>query len=443
MPALHAPSYLPPRDIYKSGEFAFSTSGKSRIHFHKTMKITIHNGTNDEDYVIEIPEDFKLSDLKAYVAAETDSVPSNMVLVHNNVVLEGSNKELKNLGIEDNDILVLRPSDMQASTVTNPESSVSDRIELYRQEVLNNPQLNSQFQTMYPQLMGTLNDPERFRTSFYELMMSQQSAQSHEARRRQEEWNRVQQNPDDPENQAKILEMIRQEQIDENFKLAHEISPESFVTVHLLQIKLKINGHETHALVDSGAQITIIHPKLAEEFGILHLIDKSWARQVSGVGSALTKGRIHSVRVSLGESDIELPCSFTVLETDLGVVFGLDMLKRHKCSINLAKDALEIGGMEIRFLNEAEIEKNVKSYRPNDISDSITSESGKDEGISTAQTIPSNPLLSSTRPSTTADNFPEDNINQLMSLGFTRDEAIAALRGTNGNVELAASLLFN
>lgn len=411
------------------------------IHLHLTMKITIHNEVKDEPIAIEIPDDFKLSDLKAYVEAETGVSSANMVLIHNNALLDRPDSELKDLGIEDNDILVLRASSMQTSTVTDPASAINDRVELYRQEVLNNPQLNSQFQAMYPQLMGTLNDPEIFRNTFYELMNSHQATQSPEVLRKQEEWRKVQQNPDDPENQAKILEMIRQEQIQENLQLAYDISPESFVPVHLLQIKLKINGHETHALVDSGAQLTIIHPKLAEEFGILNLIDKTWSGKVSGVGSATTKGRIHSVRVSLGESEIELPCSFTALETEFGVVFGLDMLKRHKCSINLAKDALEIGGMEIKFLSEAEIEKNVKSYKPDASRPSSTKSEAK-QGPSAIQP-PSTQLEPATRTSITTENFSEDSINQLLSLGFTRDEAIAALRSTNGNTELAASLLFN
>lgn len=39
------------------------------------------------------------------------------------------------------------------------------------------------------------------------------------------------------------------------------------------------------------------------------------------------------------------------------MLFGLDMLKRHQACIDLAKDALVIGGREIKFLPEHELPK--------------------------------------------------------------------------------------
>lgn len=40
---------------------------------------------------------------------------------------------------------------------------------------------------------------------------------------------------------------------------------------------------------------------------------------------------------------------------DVELLFGLDMLKRHQATIDLAKDALVIQGREIRFLSEHEL----------------------------------------------------------------------------------------
>lgn len=45
---------------------------------------------------------------------------------------------------------------------------------------------------------------------------------------------------------------------------------------------------------------------------------------------------------------------------DVELLFGLDMLKRHQATIDLAKDALIIQGREIRFLAEHELPKNFK-----------------------------------------------------------------------------------
>ena len=56
-----------------------------------------------------------------------------------------------------------------------------------------------------------------------------------------------------------------------------------------------------------------------------------------------------------------LPCAITVLEKeqDMDFIFGLDMLRRHACSIDLRKNALVIGSVDVElpFLSESEIGK--------------------------------------------------------------------------------------
>lgn len=52
------------------------------------------------------------------------------------------------------------------------------------------------------------------------------------------------------------------------------------------------------------------------------------------------------------------PCSFTVLDqADLEFIFGLDMLRKHQCSIDLKDNVLRVGGGEIAvpFLQERDL----------------------------------------------------------------------------------------
>lgn len=392
-------------------------------------KIIISYEPRDDPIGIEISDEMSLQDLSAYIESETGVPKDKQVLYHNYKRLEGWNRTIAQLGITEGDIIVL--SEHQTNSISENNFTSDDRIEMFRQQIHGDSQLSSQIRELDPDLFSKLSDPEVFR----DIMIARLRGRDANFNVQNEEMRKLHENPEDPENQAKIFEMIRQQQIDENLQLAYDISPESFVQVNMLYIKLRINGHETFALVDSGAQQTIIHPKLAEEFGILKFLDKRYAAMSIGIGSARTEGRIHSVPVSLGDSNLEVPCSFTVIETHVGILFGLDMLRRHKCLIDLGQDALLIGEHKVCFLNESEIATNIKPLET-----SVT----KDLNISPKETS----LADSTTPRQEVDTavgsggFAEGDLTQLISLGFTKQEAIAALKASHGNVELAASLLF-
>jgi len=119
----------------------------------------------------------------------------------------------------------------------------------------------------------------------------------------------------------------------------------------------------------------------------MRLLDTRFAGMARGVGTAKILGRVHSAQIKMGK-DLFLQCSFTIMEVsfsvfisssvprartdcsassppalqgkDVELLFGLDMLKRHQATIDLAKDALIIQGREIRFLAEHELPKNFR-----------------------------------------------------------------------------------
>lgn len=233
----------------------------------------------------------------------------------------------------------------------------------------------------------------------------------------------------DVEAQKRIEAEIRRYNIAENLSNAMEYNPESFGKVVMLYIPIKVNGVSIKAFVDSGAQATIISPSLASECGIMHLLDERFAGIARGVGTAKILGRIHSAPIKLG--NLFLPCSFTVMENK-GVQFllGLDMLRRHQAIIDLHNNVLRIGEDKVEFLPEHEIPAS-------ELFDDSSPQSNHPASSSTPASI------QLPQPSHNRDSYSEKNIKSLMAFGITRQEAIQALDACNGNVDLAASMLFN
>ncbi|XP_072308582.1 protein DDI1 homolog 2 isoform X3 [Eucyclogobius newberryi] len=222
---------------------------------------------------------------------------------------------------------------------------------LLQQMLLSSPHELSLLKERNPPLAEALlsGDLERFTKVFLEQ-------QQDRAKREQERIRLLTADPFDLEAQAKIEEDIRQSNVEENMTIAMEEAPESFGQVVMLYINCKVNGHPVKAFVDSGAQMTIMSQACAERCNIMRLVDRRWAGIAKGVGTQKIIGRVHLAQVQI-EGDF-LPCSFSILEDQpMDMLLGLDMLKRHQCSIDLKKNVLLIGttGTETRFLVEAEL----------------------------------------------------------------------------------------
>jgi len=224
----------------------------------------------------------------------------------------------------------------------------------------------------------------------------------------------------------------------------------------MLYIDVTVNDVPIKAFVDSGAQTTIMSPAAAERCGILRLIDKRYGGIARGVGTATILGRVHSADIQIGQYN--LASSFTVMEgKDVDLLLGLDMLRRHQMCIDLQKNCLRVQRDEIQFLPESEIPKMMEEILENE--PKVAGPGGSTIGATTGTVEPppssvpqqSNPgpstSTSSSQAAATGGNFGQaqpitaESIAKITELGFTREEAIAALRQVDGNVELAIGLL--
>ena len=135
------------------------------------------------------------------------------------------------------------------------------------------------------------------------------------------------------------------------------------------------------------------------------------------------------------------------------------MLKAHQACIDLQKGVLRIQGREVRFLSEHELPENAKDpVEEAELAELSASTAGSSTATSAAAQRRTLPRTMNPPPAVSAAPAPsvqrasqaaavgsrhsEQKIRVLMDLGVTREIAISTLDAANGNVDVAASLLF-
>ena len=164
--------------------------------------------------------------------------------------------------------------------------------------------------------------------------------------------------PNDPEVQRKIAKIIQQKNINENLRQAEEYMPETLFPVHMLFINLEINKKKVVALVDTGAQSTIMSQDLCQKCDLFNLCDTRYSGIAKGVGTSKIIGVVHAAQMKIDNK--VLMAKITVIEnSSIGFIFGLDNMRAHRCTIDLNKAGLIFPdiGVTAKFLSDGEIKK--------------------------------------------------------------------------------------
>ncbi|XP_024520291.1 protein DDI1 homolog 2-like isoform X1 [Selaginella moellendorffii] len=393
------------------------------------MKITVM--TSDERFVsLDVDADELVENVKALLEVETQIPLHQQQLLHHGRELPNSHK-LNAAGIVDNDLLMLvaaapPPTSTSGSGGGNEMALNADGSAVnpsaFMSRLKRDPQTMKFLFERNPDIAGAVHSNNVSALQGFLRQIHQQKLDLQ--RRQQEEIALMNADPFDLDAQKRIEESIRQRNIDENWEAAVEHNPEAFASVIMLYVDMEVNGFPLKAFIDSGAQMTIISRTCAERCGLLRLLDKRYVGVARGVGQTEIVGRIHVAPLKIG--DHFYPCSFTVLDQpNPEFIFGLDMLRKHQCSIDLKDNVLRVGGGEIAvpFLQEKDIPRHFH----------------QDEVKPSASTSVL-PAPAAAAPQASSDL--EAKASRLMALGFDRPSALEALRLCNGNEEQAASYLF-
>ncbi|XP_054819750.1 protein DNA-DAMAGE INDUCIBLE 1 [Prosopis cineraria] len=406
------------------------------------MRITVM--TADQQIVtLDVDPHESVENVKALLEVETQVPLQQQQLLYNGREMSNSEK-LSALGVKDEDLLMMvsaAPSGAPANDLGfNPDGSAVNPA-AFQQHIRQDSNLIGQLFQTDPELAQAILGSDLNRIQEILRMRHQQRAELQ--RQKEEELALLYADPFDVEAQKKIEAAIRQKGIDENWAAALEHNPEAFARVVMLYVDMEVNGVPLKAFVDSGAQSTIISKSCAERCGLLRLLDQRYKGIAQGVGQSEILGRIHVAPIKIG--NIFYPCSFLVLDSpNMEFLFGLDMLRKHQCIIDLKENVLRVGGGEVSvpFLQEKDIPSRFLDEERH------AKEASSSGGLATGTTDRSGSTPKGGQSSggasgsTSQESDFEAKIAKLVELGFGREAVIQALKLFNGNEEQAAGFLF-
>ncbi|KJH42141.1 UBA/TS-N domain protein [Dictyocaulus viviparus] len=367
------------------------------------MFISLTNLNAEAGY--DVPSDMKLSDLLALCSTElfgSEISPSKMSVFKYGERLKNISLTLQALGIQAGDVLLVKEQDVTPQLEQAMPTENSRLTELIKSIKMKNPAQRAHIYFKAKPLVDQyVRDPINFEAflSVYERIIQDEIDKA-----------RLMADPASVEGQRLIHEQIQLENINYSYAQALEYTPEAYIPVHMLYIKMEINGHPVKAFVDSGAQVSIMSEACAQRCKLYHLIDKRFTGTARGVGGTQKfVGKIHSCQVKV--EDHFFPCNFDVMaDREMDVLLGLNILKRHQCNINLKDNVLEMGdGTRTSFLSEMEISTYLNNLAESDGTDYMVD---------------------------------DDLLSQAMSLGFSEDDARNALKMTRNDLESALQHLF-
>ncbi|EMS15846.1 DNA-damage inducible protein [Entamoeba histolytica HM-3:IMSS] len=234
--------------------------------------------------------------------------------------------------------------------------------------------------------------------------------------------------------QQKIEERIRQEEIERQIKVLENEHPELLVKGELVFIKVKINGVVKEAMIDCGAQETVISIRACKECNLETQIDYRVKKMYQGVGRMETIGVIHLVPIIIGNTYCITTLNVLGDDSPLDhLLIGTNTLKSIGAVIDFSEGVLRIKNDKIKFMSNTDVDYILQ--KPFHIRQ-IHGDSSFNK---------TNPIFKPTLPhfeNACLPRYPISLIEQVMIDGKTEEEASEILDKSGGDISFSKIKLY-
>ncbi|KAL7721504.1 DNA damage-inducible protein [Entamoeba marina] len=236
------------------------------------------------------------------------------------------------------------------------------------------------------------------------------------------------------EEQQRIQSTIQKNQINEQKLRIEQEHPELLIPGDLVFISLRVNGVTLPAMIDSGAQESVISLKTCRQCNLENQIDKKFTKSYQGMGQCNSIGIVYVVPLVIGTTYCITSLNVLSEESPMDhLLIGTNTLRSLACSIDFGSNSLILKDEKIPFLSNTEVDYVLhKPFHISPIS--------QDYKPSKRCVIkPNLPILKT-------ELFPRYSngiIQQLVFRGFNLNDAMNMLDVTGGDIDEAIRKVMN
>jgi hypothetical protein len=110
---------------------------------------------------------------------------------------------------------------------------------------------------------------------------------------------------------------------------------------HPVEIHCEVDGTPVVAMIDTGAELSVLSSRWTDRSHLTPRIDTSFAGKAIGVGSGQILGRLTDLPVRIGPIQFKTPVA-VLKNSRVDMIIGLDLLRRFRGDVNFLDDTLRL-----------------------------------------------------------------------------------------------------